>query len=109
MNEKEFLQFVSKDSGCHQWQVKKVLDSFGNILSLAAKDGVDIYLRNFGKFIVKKRKGGVLKATTQGKEFKYDDYHVMTFTGATKIKQSLNEYSNKIREDESLSKEEVNA
>lgn len=56
MTKQEIIKVISQQSNLKPEEVKKVLDTFFDVIKEGLKKGEGFYFRNFGQFMIKRRK-----------------------------------------------------
>jgi DNA-binding protein HU-beta len=87
----DIVDKIASGTGLTKVDTEAVVDGFITSVIDAMKDGMNIEIRGFGSFKVKKRKGRVARNPRTGAQVMVEEHFVPTFKVSKEMKQIVNE------------------
>jgi DNA-binding protein HU-beta len=89
MHKGELVRWVSKDTRLRQEDVQDVLDTTLTTIRNVLKEGRDVVIPGFGRFYVRKQKGGTVRHVKTGEPIKYKARRVVAFHVGDTLKRTV--------------------
>lgn len=92
MTKAEVIQEIANKTGVDKQDVSATLEAFFKVIKNAMAEHENVYFRNFGSFVVKKRAQKVARIISKNKSIIIPEHYIPAFkpakTFVTKVKES---------------------
>ena len=92
MTKAEVIQEIANKTGVDKQDVSATIEAFFKVIKNAMADHENVYFRNFGSFVVKKRAQKVARIISKNKSIIIPEHHIPAFkpakTFVNKVKES---------------------
>lgn len=90
MNKKELIKAISGKTGFTQKDVETVVSSMVDVIAESVKNGDDVNIVGFGKFIAKKVEASVKRNPKTGESVSVASHMAIKFRPSTILKENIN-------------------
>ena len=82
MTKADIVNEIAKSTGVEKIQVQAIVEAFMESVKNAMKDGQNVYLRGFGRFIIKKRAMKVARNISKNTTIPIPEHNIPAFKPA---------------------------
>ena len=90
MNKKELIKAISGKTGFTQKDVETVVSSMVDVIAESVKNGDDVNIVGFGKFVAKKVEASVKRNPKTGESVSVAPHMAIKFRPSTILKENIN-------------------